>query len=265
MKMKVRRKRGYNLKDKTQSKDSWVDATRFWRTFAPKFVERINRQINDDFDERNRSKGRTVYFRPDTQGERKIQRIYEQYKAIELQLKDILTTLTYLKLKRIGPLLKQNNISRIDYLRFNYENHLIRVASFPDILAILGDLVYETGLKDRYINWNSFAKHKKTSNLKCSEVLKEFVNEISNLRDERHRIVHFGGHKNEIIESINTHTFEPSVFKGMPITKKNFHRTRLKEIKKLESMIWQNYNLCLSRTIEFMDALAVDIEKISLE
>jgi len=196
----VNTKKRVKPKAQTDRQDTWIDATKFWRAFSPKFIDRTTRQLNDDFHEKNRSKGRTIYFRPDTVGEKKILRIYEQQKAIELQLKDILTTLTYLKLKKIDPILKHNNIDKIDYIRFNYENHLIRVASFPDILAILGGIVYETGLAERDINWNTLSRHPKIKNLNCTVILTNFVNQIKNLRNERHRIIHFGGHKNEIIE-----------------------------------------------------------------
>jgi hypothetical protein len=251
-------------KEKNQS-DNWVDATKFWRNFSPKFVERTTRQVRDDFDKKNSSKGRTTYFRPDTPGEKRILRIYEQYKAIELQLKDILTTVTYLKLKGIDSLLKQNSINKIDYIRFNYENYLIRVASFPDILSILGDTVYETGLPERDISWNSFTRHKKTQNLECSTILTNFATQIKNLRHERHRIIHYGGHKNEIIETINNHTIDPKYFKDFPITKREFQRTRVKEKKKLEDIIMSNHDLCLKYTVAFMNSLADDIQKIELD
>lgn len=221
--------------------------------------------LHDDFDEKNRSKGRLKYFRPDTPGEKRILRIYEQYKAIELHLKDTIATLTYLKLKGIDSLLKKNNIDKIDYIRFNYENHLIRVASLPDILSILGDIVYETGLPDREVNWNNFSKHKKVKNLECSTILINFASEIKNLRNERHRIIHYGGHKNELIETINNHTIDPKYFEGAPILKRQFQRTKVKEKKKLEDMIKHNHDLCLKCCIEFMNSLADDIKEISLD
>jgi hypothetical protein len=228
-------------------------------------MDRATRQLNDDFHEKNRSKGRTIYFRPDTVGEEKILRIYEQQKAVELQLKDILSTLTYLKLKKIDSILKHNSIDKIDYIRFIYENHLIRVASFPDILAILGDIVYEIGLIKRDINWNTFSRHPKVRSLNCSVILINFVNQTKNLRGERHRIIHFGGHKNEIIETINNHTIDSKYFQGFPILKRRFQNTRIKEKKKLEDMVTSNYKLCLKFSIEFLDSLANDIDKISLD
>jgi len=47
--------------------------------------------------------------------------------------------------------------------------------------------------------------------------------------------------------------------------KRKFENTRMKEKKKLEDIVNYNYKLCLKFSIEFLDSLADDINKISLD
>ncbi|HSC54093.1 MAG TPA: hypothetical protein VLC98_10745 [Phnomibacter sp.] len=235
---------------------SWIDETQSWEPLSKKLFV-IFKRYADYYQKFGRSPKKTL-------SEIKIRDIYDQIKVIELHLKDIATSLTYLRLKRIDPILKSNKIDKIDYIRFNYENHLIRVVSCPDILSILGNMVFETGLERRKINWDTFSKNKKNVNLKCSEILSSFAKEIDLIRKERQKIIHYGGHKNEIVESINNHTFNKKDIQDNVLSY-YFEKKRVEETKRLEKEMKKNYNLCLKYCKDFISSLAGGIETINID
>ena len=235
---------------------SWIDETQSWEPLSKKLFIIYNRFV-DYYQKFGRSPKETL-------SEIKIRDIYDQIKSIELHLNDIATSLTYLRLKRIDPILKSNKIDKIDFIRFNYENHLIRVVSCPDILSILGNMVFETGLERKKINWDTFSRNKKNINLKCSAILLSFANEIELIRKERHKIIHYGGHKNEIIESINNHTFNKNDLQSNVLSY-YFEKKRLGETKRLEKEMKKNYNLCLKHCKDFVSSLAEGIENINID
>lgn len=241
---------------KSKKENNWIDETKLWPKLSIKLFQVFDRFLKYH-KEHDRSPKNSL-------GELRIQNIYSQVKAIELHLKDISTCLTYLRLKRIDPVLKSNKISKVDYIRFHYENHIIRVASTLDILAMLGNLIYETGLPERQINWDKFSTHEKIKNLTCGKVLKSFAAKIENIRKERHRIIHYGGHMNQIVQAIDMNTFDKKIFNQSYLSTYFFERKRVEETKKLEIEMKRNYALCLKYCKEFLDSLSYGVENINL-
>lgn len=249
-------------KERGRKKSSdWLDKTEFWRAFAPKLIKSF-KKISENY---KASNDENAYLREFWSDEVKI--IFDtqqQVNAIKNHLKDINTTIDYLKFKGLRSFLMKNNVDEIEHLKFSYENHLVRVSSTPDICAKLGDIIYQPGISINRFNWYKFVTHKKTANLPCSKVLNQLVDKIDHIRDERHKVIHFGGHENELIKSIDSYTFDKEFLDRDQLLIEYFRKEKKKGLKRLQHNMTTNYKNCLSFTVSFLNTTADDIRQLKV-
>lgn len=199
-----------------------------------------------------------------TEDERKLFEIWNQIKEILNHVNDIDATVKYIKFKGLKTFLKKNELTENEYLRFIYENHLIRVSSTLDIIVKLGDIILVTGIPERQLNWYGFINHAKVKNLECAKVISELESKINHLRNERHKLIHYGGHKSELIESIESNTFDNKFLKGSPYLVTHYKRERARDLKRLERDMKSNYRLCVRHTKLFMNSFVRTINLLKV-
>lgn len=252
-----------NQKIRTKEKDAAdrIVKGRFWRAFGPKFNKAHDRQILVYELTRDNTVFHDSFWTTD---EKRLFEIWRQFKAILDHLFDIQTTIQYLKFKGLKAFLKKNGLAEIEYLRFIYENYQIRISSTPDIIAKLGDIIYRTGISERKLNWYRFITHGKVKNLKCSRLICELESKINHLRQERHKLIHFGGHKSQIIESIESNTFDKKFLKNSPFLTAHYKRERASELKRLERDMKTTYRLCVRYTKMILDSMAKEINLLKV-
>lgn len=197
--------------------------------------------------------------------EAKLFEIWYQIKAILNHVNDIEATIKYIKFKGLKTFLKKNELAENEYLRFIYENHLIRVSSTLDIIAQLGDIILVTGIPKRQLNWYTFINHSKVKKLECAKVISELESKINHLRTERHKLIHYGGLKSELIESIESNTFDKKFLKKSPYLVNHYRRERLRNLKRLERDMKSNYRLCILHIKLYMNSFVKTINLLKVE
>lgn len=248
-----------SIKKRDKKENSWIDRTIFWSALSPQFFETFQKQV----EHYKKTKSSSDDFL--SEKDKRIRKIYEQFKALTSHLDDIQKTVTYFKLIGLTTFLKRNNIPQPEYFRFMYENHQIRVTSTLDICTKLGDLVYRTGIKEKYCNWYKFINHEKVKTKPCAKVLADFADRLYFLRLERNQIIHHGGYINETVNSINTYSFDKKDLNNSSILVPYFRSEKKKELRKLEKEMKMNYNSCFDYVRQFINSLADDIDKMKHE
>ena len=226
--------------------------TRFFKSYISKFNKAFDRQTIAFELTKDHKVLVDSFF---TEDEKKIFEMWKQIQAILNHLNDIYLTIKYIKLNGLKTLLNKNEIPENEYLRFMYENHLIRISSTPDICAMLGDIIFQTGISKRRFNWHKFVNNDKVKNHRSATVILELVGKLDSLSDERDRIIHFGGHKSQIIESIESNTFDKAFLKNSPFLQKHYKTSRIKELRKLTKDMKANFKVCVTYTKLFLNSL----------
>lgn len=254
-------KKTRKLRAKDEDLAYGIASTNFFKSYSTKLNKAHNRQIKEYQSTKDFKVFSESFW---TKDEKRILEMWKQIEAIINHLNEIYSTVKYIKLKGLKTFLSKNGITENEYLRFMYENHLIRISSTPDICAILGDMILKTGISERQLNWYRFSNHPKVKGHKCAITLLELSNKLETLRRERHKIIHFGGHKSEIIESIESNTFDKRFLKISPFLKKHFKTSRTNELRKLTREMKANFKICVKYTKAFLNSLTRDIDPINV-
>lgn len=196
-----------------------------------------------------------------SEADQRIDKTFNRFIILRDHLKDIKSNKGYLNLMDLDEFLKKNNIEKSEYSRFIYESHQIRVVSTPDIMAKLGNVVCNTGIPRRYCNWNSFIKHKSVKGTECAKILDDFSTTLWADKIERNEIVHVGGYKHSLIESIWSTELDDEQIGNDPLLKKYFSKERTESVKKLIEQMNQNYDLTLKYAKKFVESLTGELRK----
>ena len=235
--------------------------TKFLKVIGPKLDEADRRELEASKLPTHRKEIISDTFWTDD--EKRILNMWRQFYAIYEHLTDINSTIKYIKLNGLKTFLKKNDLTENEYLRFIYENHQIRVYSTLDIITIIGDLIYPTGLKPRNLNWKTFSESPKISSRKCAKILIEFQLKLDYIREERNKLIHYGGYKTKSIESIEAVTFDKKFLKSNFLITR-FKSRRLNEVKNLEREMKSNYRICLYYTKQFLDSTTKEISLLKV-
>jgi Cthe_2314-like HEPN len=255
------RKKTKRHRTKEQDLAYGIAGTRFFKSYSSKFNKAFDRQTIAYELTRDRNVFADSFW---TEDEKKVFEMWKQIQAILNHLNDIYSTFKYIRLKGLKTFLKRNEITENEYLRFMYENHLVRISSTADICALLGDIVFQTGISKRRFNWYKYVNDKKVKNHKSAAVILALVAKLDSLSDERDRIIHFGGHKSEIIKSIESQTFDNKSFKISPFLQRRFKTDRTKELRKLTKEMKANFKLCVRYTMMFMNSLTDEVKVLNV-
>jgi hypothetical protein len=252
-----------NKRQQTKDKDLayGIASTRFFKCYIAKFNKAFDRQTNAYEVTKNPNVFADSFW---TEDEKKVFEMWKQIQAILNHLNDIYSTLKYVSLKGLKTILRKNEITENDYLRFIYESHLIRISSTADICALLGDIVFQTGTSKNRFNWYRYVNHKKVKNHKSAVVILELVNRLANLSDERHRIVHFGGHKSKLLDAIESQTFDNKYLDISPFLLKRFKTYRTRELRNLTKEMKANFKLCVRYTKMFFNSLTDEVKALNV-
>lgn len=192
--------------------------------------------------------------------DQRIEKIQKRLTALINHLEGIRLTIHYLKLHNLDNFLSENEIPRSEYSKFIYDSHQIRMVSTLDILAKLGDLVYETKIPLRYCNWNSFVNHVVTKNTKTAQILDEFSTIIWTNKFERNQIIHSGDYTSPIINSIWSTEIDDNYLDKDSILKMYFKKAKSQNIEELISRMNKNYDQALKYSIDFVNSMANVLE-----
>lgn len=102
---------------------------------------------------------------------------------------------------------RNNGITKDVYIRYQLENHFIRVSTIIDQVALLINEVYRLGLPVYRCSLDAILENSNTRGTKAAKILKEFKKSSQGIKLVRNRIVHQGAFFDKDIFNLATYIF----------------------------------------------------------
>ena len=123
----------------------------------------------------------------------------EKFLAIQTTIQDIKKVFIFLNIDFNEILHVYPEIdSQESYFKYHVENYIIRIYTIIDLVGKLGNLLYQTGIKDEDCNCYKFKERIKEENAEISDSIEDILKFVEKIKKRRHNKIHNG--KIEIVE-----------------------------------------------------------------
>ena len=82
--------------------------------------------------------------------------------------------------------------SQESYFKYHIENYIIRVNTIMDLVGQLGNLLYETKIKDKDCNCYIFKEKIKTEHREIADILEDILKYVNDRKKRRNKKLHTG-------------------------------------------------------------------------
>ncbi|WP_321435727.1 Cthe_2314 family HEPN domain-containing protein [uncultured Bacteroides sp.] len=194
--------------------------------------------------------------------EKKLKIIFRRYQIVSDHFKKIELCKKLISSETALDYCIENNITEIEYYQYHYETFVTTTISLLDLLAGLGNEVYNLGLKKTKCNPTNFNKFSKSKSRKSALILKSFEKYLSQLKKERNIIIHSGGYESEKIESINSKIINNELIQMDSILLDWFSQQKKEKIELLADSIDTAINKYSEFVLCFFESMNEELKKI---
>ncbi len=197
----------------------------------------------------------------------KVDEIYAKqifYSFVDLceSINKLQQNVTFLSLTNIPAYYKKNGISEIDYYKYHFENHYIKIVSIIDYTTKFIHDVFRLDMPIRKINVYLIYENLNTKTSKPAKILKKFDEHFKEIKTNRNIIIHQGNFKSKEITTLDAHIISIEVKDEIDkMIAMNFKRKKNSELKNTIDKIKSDNESVMSFIIDIFDGLTPHFTK----
>lgn len=188
--------------------------------------------------------------------EKRIKKAISVFTNLQIVVEDLDKVIYFLSMPKLDVQKLYPLISVEDYYNYHLENYVIRVNSIPDVLAGLGNLICQWGIKDKKCYGTSIPDSPQIDDQRIKEIMNSLLSKTNSIRSIRNKKMHAGSADITYFERATLWDAIESI--GISLTSELEELSREKKIEAVKLIKSEIYGV-LDDVIDFMDVISSDL------